>query len=102
MTKPEADGSQFGHGDLVEGETVEASVDVPELLELAEETLDEISLSVEVLKGDVINRGYLGQDTRRGCCQANPLWSLPSPVLRAFGGPEWPGFPIRGTASRVR
>src|SRR5271168_949365 len=46
MPEPEWDGSQLGHGEIVEGEAIEASADVPELLELVEETLDEVAFFV--------------------------------------------------------
>jgi hypothetical protein len=46
MPEPESDGSQLGHGEIVEGEAIEASADVSELLELVEETLDEVAFFV--------------------------------------------------------
>ena len=49
MSKPEADGSQLCHGQIVEGEAGEAGADVPELLELAEEAFDEVPLLVDAL-----------------------------------------------------
>ena len=46
MPEPEADGSEFCHSQVVERVSVEARTDVPELLELVQETLDQVALSV--------------------------------------------------------
>ena len=46
MPEPEADGSELCHGQVVESVSVEALADVPELLELVEEALDQVALSV--------------------------------------------------------
>ena len=63
MPEPQSDGSQLGHGEIVEGEAVEARADVPELLELIEEALDEVALSVGPLRvGDVLGSVSFGRN----------------------------------------
>ena len=63
MPEPEADGSQLCHSEIVEGEAIEASADVPEVLELVEEALDEVALFVGPLgEGNVIGSVGFGRD----------------------------------------
>ena len=46
MPEPKSYGSELCHGKVVQGDAVEASADVPELLELSDASFDEVALLV--------------------------------------------------------
>jgi len=64
MPEPKSYGSELCHGKVVQGDAVEASADVPELLELSDASFDEVALFVCPLRvrGRLSAVG-LGRDT---------------------------------------